>query len=61
MTFRDLEIKGSWAYPTHYWPRVIRLIASGLLPATKVVTKRITLDTAVKEGFDVLLDPAARN
>ncbi len=22
------------------------------------MTKRITLDTAVKEGFDVLLDPA---
>ncbi len=42
----------------HYWPRVIRLIASGLLPATKIVTKRITLETAVKEGFDVLLDPA---
>ncbi|MBB4008219.1 2,3-butanediol dehydrogenase [Allorhizobium taibaishanense] len=58
VTFRDLEIRGSWAYPTHYWPRVIRLIASGLLPATKIVTKRVTLDTAVREGFDVLLDPA---
>ncbi|MCM2449762.1 2,3-butanediol dehydrogenase [Agrobacterium vitis] len=58
VTFKDLEIKGSWAYPTHYWPRVIRLIASGQLPAMKIVTKRVTLDTAVKEGCDVLLDPA---
>ncbi len=58
VTFRDLEVKGSWAYPTHYWPRVISLISSGLLPATKIVTKRVTLETAVKEGFDALLDPA---
>lgn len=58
VTFRDLQVRGSWAYPTHYWPRVIRMIASGLLPARKVVTKRVTLETAVKEGFDTLLDPA---
>jgi (R,R)-butanediol dehydrogenase/meso-butanediol dehydrogenase/diacetyl reductase len=58
VTFKDVDIRGSWAYPTHYWPRVIRMIASGLLPAHKVVTKRIRLDSAVTEGFDVLLDPA---
>ena len=34
------------------------MIATGLLPASKVVTKRIRLETAVTEGFDVLLDPA---
>lgn len=60
VTFKDIEIRGSWAYPTHYWPRVSRLIASGQLPASKVVTKRITLETAVKEGFDALLDPAGK-
>ena len=58
VTFKDVDIRGSWAYPTHYWPRVIRMIATGLLPASKVVTKRIQLDNAVKEGFDALLDPA---
>lgn len=58
VTFKDVDIRGSWAYPTHYWPRVIRMIATGLLPASKVVTKRIRLDNAVAEGFDVLLDPA---
>ena len=61
VTFKDIDIRGSWAYPTHYWPRVIRLIASGLLPAKQVITKRITLDEAVKEGFDVLLDPAGKH
>lgn len=58
VTFKDVDIRGSWAYPTHYWPRVIRLISSGLLPASKVVTRKITLDRAVTDGFDALLDPA---
>lgn len=61
VTFKDIEIRGSWCYPTWYWPRVMRLIASGALPAAKVVTKRITLDTAVSEGFEALLDPAGQN
>ncbi|MCE3590651.1 hypothetical protein LXJ59_29105, partial [Escherichia coli] len=61
VTFKDIDFRGSWAYPTHYWPRVIRLISSGLLPAHKVVTKRINLDEAVTEGFDTLLDPAGKH
>lgn len=61
VTFKDVDLRGSWAYPTHYWPRVIRLIASGLLPAKAVITKRITLDTAVAQGFDTLLDPAGQH
>ena len=58
VTFKDVDLRGSWAYPTHLWPRVIDLIASGAIPAMKVVTKKIRLQDAVKEGFDVLLDPA---
>ncbi len=58
VTFKDIDLRGSWAYPTHYWPRVIRLISSGLLPAKRVVTGRITLDQAVADGFDALLDRA---
>jgi (R,R)-butanediol dehydrogenase / meso-butanediol dehydrogenase / diacetyl reductase len=61
VTFKDIDVRGSWAYPTHCWPRVIRLISSGLLPAYKVITKRITLDQAVTTGFDVLLDPAGKH
>lgn len=58
VTYKDIDIRGSWAYPSQIWPRVIRLIASGQLPAKKVVTKTVNLDTAVKDGFDPLLDPA---
>lgn len=61
VTFKDVDLRGAWAYPTHYWPRVIRMISSGLLPASKVVTKKITLDQAVTQGFDVLLDPAGKH
>ncbi|WP_157014824.1 2,3-butanediol dehydrogenase [Mesorhizobium xinjiangense] len=60
VTFKDIDVRGSWACPTHYWPRVIRLIASGLLPAKKVITKRIGLDRAVVEGFDALLDRSGK-
>jgi len=58
VTFKDVDVRGAWAYPTHYWPKVIDLIASGALPALKVVTKKIALDEAVTEGFDALLSPA---
>ncbi|MCR4266546.1 2,3-butanediol dehydrogenase [Nitratireductor sp. ZSWI3] len=61
VTFKDIQVRGSWAYPTHYWPRVIRLIASGLLPAKRIVTRRIGLDQAVSEGFDALLDPSGKH
>jgi (R,R)-butanediol dehydrogenase/meso-butanediol dehydrogenase/diacetyl reductase len=40
---------------------VIRLIASGALPASKVVTAKIWLDEAITQGFDALLDPAGRH
>ena len=58
MVYKDIDIRGSWTYPNHCWPRVMDLIASGILPAGKVVTKRIGLDEAVEKGFEALLDPA---
>ena len=58
VTFKDVDLRGSWAYPTHLWPRVIDLVASGAIPAARVVTRKIRLDQAVTEGFDALLDPA---
>lgn len=58
VTFKDVDIRGAWCYPTYYWPKVIDLIASGALPALKVVTKKVTLETAVAEGFEELLSPA---
>ncbi|HEY0124267.1 MAG TPA: 2,3-butanediol dehydrogenase [Rhizobium sp.] len=61
VTFKDIDIRGSWAYPTHYWPRVARLIASGQIPATRIVTKYVSLGEAITEGFDQLLDPAGKH
>ena len=61
VTFKDVDLRGAWAYPTHYWPRVIRMIASGVLPASKIVTARIRLDDAIAEGFEALLDPSGRH
>ena len=58
VTFKDVDIRGSWAYPTHLWPRVMELIASGAILAMKVVTQKIHLEDAVAQGFDALLDPA---
>ena len=58
LTYKDIDLRGSWAYTSQMWPRVMRLIASGQIPARKVVTKTVTLDTAIKDGFDALLDPA---
>jgi (R,R)-butanediol dehydrogenase / meso-butanediol dehydrogenase / diacetyl reductase len=31
--------------------------SSGLLPAKKIVTKKITLNRAISQGFDALLEP----
>lgn len=58
VVYKDIDIRGSWAYNSQIWPRVIRLIDSGQIPAGKVVTKTVKLDDVVKEGFDPLLDPA---
>lgn len=58
VTFKDIDIRGSWAYPTHLWPRTIRLLDAGLIPARQIVTRTVGLDDAVGQGFDALLDPA---
>ncbi|GAB3686381.1 2,3-butanediol dehydrogenase [Salinisphaera aquimarina] len=57
VTFKDVDIRGSWAYPTHYWPRVARLITSGQVPAEMIVTRTVSLSNAIEQGFDALLDP----
>jgi len=58
VVYKDIDIRGSWAYTAQMWPRVMRLLASGQIPARKVVTKTVTLDSVIKDGFDALLDPA---
>lgn len=61
VTFKDIEVRGSWCYPTFGWPRVMRLIASGQIPARKIVTRTVPLSTAVTQGFDALLDPSGQH
>ena len=61
VVYKDIDLRGSWAYPGQLWPRVMRLIASGQIPARKVVTKTVSLDEAITEGFDALLDPAGKH
>ncbi|WP_424934280.1 2,3-butanediol dehydrogenase [Amaricoccus macauensis] len=58
VTFKDVQIRGSWTYGTHFWPRVAKLISTGMIPDEKLVTRRIALEDAVRDGFDALLDPA---
>ena len=54
---KDLTLFGSWCYYIYDWPRVIRLIATGKYPASKIVTSQIPLPEVVEKGFDVLVDP----
>lgn len=53
----DLTIIGTWCYRVFDFPRITAQIASGALPVEKVVTGRTTLEQAVPDGFDVLVDP----
>jgi (R,R)-butanediol dehydrogenase/meso-butanediol dehydrogenase/diacetyl reductase len=56
---KDITLEGSWCYETTMWPRVIALVASGKLPVERVISKRIALDDAVREGFEVLTAPGS--
>ncbi|MEL7133341.1 MAG: zinc-binding dehydrogenase, partial [Pseudomonadota bacterium] len=41
---KDITIEATWCYPTQIWPRVARMIASGLFPVEQVITARINAD-----------------
>jgi (R,R)-butanediol dehydrogenase / meso-butanediol dehydrogenase / diacetyl reductase len=57
VTLRDLTLRGANCFPVDSWPRVIELIASGRLPAERIVTATVPIDDAIDRGFDALLDP----
>jgi len=57
LTLRDVTYKGAYCYPVTSWPRVIQLVASGKIPAAKIVTETLDL-TDLTKGFDALADPA---
>jgi (R,R)-butanediol dehydrogenase/meso-butanediol dehydrogenase/diacetyl reductase len=58
VTVKEIDLRGGFAYPTWYWPKVMSLIASGDLEVRKALTSKIALDDVIKDGFDALLDPA---
>ena len=57
LVLRDATLRGSLCYPVYSWPRVIGLISRGILPVERIVTGRIDLNGAVREGFDLLIAP----
>lgn len=57
LTFKDIDLRGSWCYSTLMWPRVASMVAAGIFPVEKVVTRKIGLADVVADGFEALLDP----
>jgi (R,R)-butanediol dehydrogenase / meso-butanediol dehydrogenase / diacetyl reductase len=57
ITQRDLTLRGANCFPVDSWPRVIDLIASGRLPAERIVTGTVPIEDAIDRGFGALLDP----
>jgi (R,R)-butanediol dehydrogenase / meso-butanediol dehydrogenase / diacetyl reductase len=57
LTLRDISVKGVNCFPVTGWRRVIALVASGRLPAERVITGQVGLGEAVENGFEALLDP----
>jgi (R,R)-butanediol dehydrogenase/meso-butanediol dehydrogenase/diacetyl reductase len=58
LTAHDIALKGVVCFPVTSWPWVIELIASGRLPAERIITGEVGLEDAVDGGFAPLLDPA---
>jgi (R,R)-butanediol dehydrogenase/meso-butanediol dehydrogenase/diacetyl reductase len=58
VTLRDITVRGANCFPVTSWPRVIDLVASGILPVERIVTSEVRLADAVHSAFEVLVDPA---
>ena len=57
---RDLTIVGTWCYRVYDWPRIIAMVRSGRFPVERTITDQIALADIVRDGFEVLVDPAGR-
>jgi (R,R)-butanediol dehydrogenase/meso-butanediol dehydrogenase/diacetyl reductase len=51
----DLTLIGTWCYPIQDFPRVAGLVASGRLPAERVISSVVPLESAVNSGFERLI------
>jgi (R,R)-butanediol dehydrogenase/meso-butanediol dehydrogenase/diacetyl reductase len=57
LAHRDITLVGTWCYPVTDFPRIARLIASGVFPVERIVTAQIAMDDIVEHGFEALLSP----
>ena len=51
---KGIRLIGCWGNDITAGPRLVGMIASGRFPVEKVITGRVTLETAVSSGFDAL-------
>jgi (R,R)-butanediol dehydrogenase / meso-butanediol dehydrogenase / diacetyl reductase len=51
---KAIHLRGSTCFPIHSWPEIIGLIDAGKLPVEKLISRRVTLDRAVPDAFEVL-------
>ncbi|MEH7455768.1 (R,R)-butanediol dehydrogenase [Bacillus sp. JJ1127] len=54
LVLKEKEVIGILGY-RHIFPAVIKLISSGQIQAEKLITKKITVDQVVEEGFEALV------
>jgi (R,R)-butanediol dehydrogenase/meso-butanediol dehydrogenase/diacetyl reductase len=57
LMLRGLTIVGSVGFPVRCWPELMDEVAAGALPIDRVLTGRVTMENAVADGFERLLDP----
>ncbi len=57
VALRAISIRGEICYLPDSWPRVMDLIASGRLPAEKIITATVPIEDAVSGGFEALEAP----
>ena len=55
LALKDLTMAGTWCYPVQDFPRIVALVASGKLPAERVISSVVPLESAVTGGFDRLI------
>jgi (R,R)-butanediol dehydrogenase/meso-butanediol dehydrogenase/diacetyl reductase len=55
LALKDLSLIGTWCYPVQDFPRIVGLVASGRLPAERVISSVVPLESAVSGGFEPLV------
>jgi (R,R)-butanediol dehydrogenase / meso-butanediol dehydrogenase / diacetyl reductase len=55
LALKDLTLAGTWCYPIQDFPRIAGLVASGRLPAERVISSVVPLESAVDGGFERLI------